>query len=222
MGHEESEQSMESGGELMTDKPDPAAVPETTDFLKPCPFCGGGVDIERATDTYEREHGWREWWGVVCRNTINLGGTCAIQQIPSASKEAAIERWNHRAPTEKARMAESREHAGEQPSVTSDHSPLRVSGVAAVSPAPDKALPEPKRYTHPHFGPVDGFVKAEDYDALRQRAVEMWDCYQQLEDEARRDGPDGYDPIFCIRQLRQRANDAESALTAERQKNEGL
>ena len=60
---------------------------ETT--LKPCPFCGGRVELEQTIDG-------REWWGVVCRNTINLGGTCAIQQRPSASKKAAVERWNRR------------------------------------------------------------------------------------------------------------------------------
>lgn len=61
--------------------------------LLPCPFCGGPVKLEHTVNS-------REWWGVVCRNTINLGGTCAIQQIPSASKEAATERWNRRAPIE--------------------------------------------------------------------------------------------------------------------------
>lgn len=64
--------------------------------LKPCPFCGGAVELERTTGSYEKMHGQREWWGVVCRNTINVGGTCAIQQVPSASKEAAVERWNRR------------------------------------------------------------------------------------------------------------------------------
>lgn len=66
--------------------------------LKPCPFCGGQVELERATDTRSEIYGVRKWWGVVCRNTSNLGGTCCIQQIPSASEEAAIERWNRRAP----------------------------------------------------------------------------------------------------------------------------
>ena len=58
--------------------------------LLPCPFCGGEVLIEETVNI-------RNWYGVVCRNTINLGGTCAIQQVPSASKEAAVERWNRRA-----------------------------------------------------------------------------------------------------------------------------
>lgn len=65
--------------------------------LKPCPFCGGAVEIERTTGRYEELHGRRPWWGVVCRNTRNVGGTCAIQQIPSASEEAAVARWNMRA-----------------------------------------------------------------------------------------------------------------------------
>jgi hypothetical protein len=66
--------------------------------LLPCPFCGGPVALEEAGPTQDRIHGERRWWGVVCRNTMNRGGTCAIYQRPSASKEAAIERWNRRAP----------------------------------------------------------------------------------------------------------------------------
>lgn len=62
--------------------------------LLPCPFCGGSVELEQAT---HGRNDRRDWWGVVCRNTMNLGGTCAIEQIPSASKEAAVERWNRRA-----------------------------------------------------------------------------------------------------------------------------
>ncbi|PPA72837.1 hypothetical protein C4E15_28140 [Achromobacter spanius] len=61
--------------------------------LKPCPFCGGLVDLERTIDE-------RSWWGVVCRNTLNLGGTCAVQIRPSTTKEAAIQRWNMRATTD--------------------------------------------------------------------------------------------------------------------------
>lgn len=64
--------------------------------LEPCPFCGGSVTLEEAEPTRTVESGQRRWWGVVCRNTSNLGGTCAIEQRPSASKEAAIERWNRR------------------------------------------------------------------------------------------------------------------------------
>lgn len=59
--------------------------------LKPCPFCGGPVELENTINS-------RSWWGVVCRNARNRGGTCAIQTRPSASKEVAIERWNMRAP----------------------------------------------------------------------------------------------------------------------------
>jgi hypothetical protein len=64
----------------------------TDEQLKPCPFCGGAVELEQAN-----LRGAHRWWGVVCRNTINLGGTCAVEQIPSASPEAATERWNRRA-----------------------------------------------------------------------------------------------------------------------------
>ena len=64
--------------------------------LLPCPFCGGPVDLERASNTQHEHFGTRKWWGVVCRNTLGLGGTCAIEQRPSASEAAAIERWNTR------------------------------------------------------------------------------------------------------------------------------
>ena len=64
--------------------------------LLPCPFCGGEVYLEEAARTHDEWFGPRRMWGVVCRNTINLGGTCAIQQVPSATKEAAILRWNMR------------------------------------------------------------------------------------------------------------------------------
>jgi len=59
--------------------------------LLPCPFCGGPVDLEQTVNR-------RAWWGVVCRNTTgNVGGSCAVSIRPSASPEAAAERWNRRA-----------------------------------------------------------------------------------------------------------------------------
>jgi hypothetical protein len=61
--------------------------------LKPCPFCGGPVFIEEAPRLRSDN---RRWFGVVCRNTMNLGGTCAIQQRVSATPEAAATRWNTR------------------------------------------------------------------------------------------------------------------------------
>lgn len=64
--------------------------------LLPCPFCGGPVHLEKAHTQRNHEHGSRQFWGVVCRNTKNLGGTCCMEQVPSASKEAAIARWNMR------------------------------------------------------------------------------------------------------------------------------
>lgn len=78
-----------------------------TDALKPCPFCGGPVQLELARVTDDRmygdKNGERRWYGVVCRNTTNVGGSCCMDQVPSASKEAATARWNMRAPQEKAR-----------------------------------------------------------------------------------------------------------------------
>ena len=64
--------------------------------LKPCPFCGGPVKLEQAGETTHFMLGPRKWWGVVCRNTLNRGGTCCMEQVPSASQEAAIDRWNMR------------------------------------------------------------------------------------------------------------------------------
>lgn len=66
--------------------------------LKPCPFCGGPVRLEEARVTRDYIYGERKWYGVVCRNTTNHGGSCCMDQVPSASKEAAIKRWNTRAP----------------------------------------------------------------------------------------------------------------------------
>ena len=63
--------------------------------LKPCPFCGGAVKLERPVDR-PRFSGPNDWWGVVCRNTENLGGSCAVSIAPSRSKEAAVARWNAR------------------------------------------------------------------------------------------------------------------------------
>lgn len=60
--------------------------------LKPCPFCGGEVQLE----TVKSRAG--TLYGVVCRNTGNRGCTCAMEQVPSRSAEAAIERWNMRKP----------------------------------------------------------------------------------------------------------------------------
>lgn len=71
--------------------------------LEPCPFCGGEVELEQTIDG-------RMWWGIVCRNTKNLG-SCAIHIQPSASPEAAIQRWNTR-PVEQSlssRIAELQE-----------------------------------------------------------------------------------------------------------------
>lgn len=60
-----------------------------TTELKPCPFCGGNVKLEQTLN--------KKGWGVVCRSGKGLGGTCSIEQVPSVTKDAAIERWNTRA-----------------------------------------------------------------------------------------------------------------------------
>jgi hypothetical protein len=64
--------------------------------LLPCPFCGGPVELERPADR-PRRSGPDDWWGVICRNTENLGGSCALSIAPSRSKASAIARWNRRA-----------------------------------------------------------------------------------------------------------------------------
>lgn len=60
--------------------------------LLPCPFCGGPVTIERTLNNRSN----RRWWGIICRNTINLGGTYDVQICPQVSPEAAAQRWNMR------------------------------------------------------------------------------------------------------------------------------
>lgn len=66
--------------------------------LLPCPFCGCAVKLEKTHKNRHEIYGERQWWGVRCTNNVNVGGTCAIEAIPTASPEAAIERWNRRAP----------------------------------------------------------------------------------------------------------------------------
>jgi hypothetical protein len=78
----------------------------TAEFkLRPCPFCGGAVEVERCADTFERQHGQRQWWGVVCRTSRNRGGACAVEIRPSTSVEVAAERWNLRVPEDTLRAA---------------------------------------------------------------------------------------------------------------------
>lgn len=79
--------------------------------LLPCPFCGGAVKLEEAHIQRTAQFGDRQFYGVVCRNTTNLGGTCCMEQVPSASKEAAIERWNRRPQfvAQQARIAQMRD-----------------------------------------------------------------------------------------------------------------
>jgi hypothetical protein len=64
--------------------------------LKPCPFCGESVRLQQASSEYNRIHGKRNSYGVVCRSTKNLGFTCCMEQVPSASIKAAVMRWNMR------------------------------------------------------------------------------------------------------------------------------
>lgn len=65
--------------------------------LEPCPFCGGEVQLE----TVKSRAG--TLYGVVCRNTTSRGCTCAMEQVPSRTAEAAIARWNMRRPEDELR-----------------------------------------------------------------------------------------------------------------------
>lgn len=73
-----------------------AAIQKGGPALLPCPFCGGPVTLEEAHVQHHSQLGDRQFYGVVCRNTINLGGSCCMEQVPSATKDAAIFRWNMR------------------------------------------------------------------------------------------------------------------------------
>lgn len=64
--------------------------------LKPCPFCGGQVRLEKAFEQRHEMFGRRKFYGIVCRNLTNLGGSCGMQQVPTASQGAAVARWNMR------------------------------------------------------------------------------------------------------------------------------
>lgn len=65
--------------------------------LKPCPFCGDPVKLEKSHVGKSFPHIGTQFWGVVCRSTKNHGGSCCMEQVPSASPEAAAARWNMRA-----------------------------------------------------------------------------------------------------------------------------
>jgi len=64
--------------------------------LLPCPFCGDPVALEEARTEYDSFFGPRRFFGVVCRSVKNHSGSCCMQQVPSASRKAAIKRWNMR------------------------------------------------------------------------------------------------------------------------------
>lgn len=110
--------------------------------LKPCPFCGGSVRLEQPADRAPRD----DWWGVVCRNTENLGGTCAIEQRPSRTKEAAVERWNRRAPDAtllaRAEKAEKERDEAVREAELNTKSKIRLAFRKALSSLPEIAPPE--------------------------------------------------------------------------------
>lgn len=66
------------------------------DNLLPCPFCGGPVSLEIVGEETDYFHGPTRFYGVICRNTINRGGSCCMEQRGSASISAAVDRWNMR------------------------------------------------------------------------------------------------------------------------------
>jgi hypothetical protein len=108
---------------------------EVKPHLLPCPFCGGPAQMELAHVTrdplYGDKRGDRRWYGVTCRNTINHGLTCCMEQVPSASIEAAAKRWNMRngvATDKRAAVAETLLLEVEQIAETGEfHTDLRVT-----------------------------------------------------------------------------------------------
>lgn len=148
--------------------------------LKPCPFCGGPVELEEANPTHDRLYGERRWWGVVCRNTINRGGSCAIYQRPSASKEAAIERWNRRAQPAQAGQVLSDDElltmwAGDQPRPTLGKNKVLAYGRAIEQAVMAKRVPQ---WLPIETAPKDGtrvMVWMNDQYASNQHAfAKLW------------------------------------------------
>ena len=114
----------------------------TEQELKECPFCGGEALLEEAAPAQGSMGGRIRWWGVLCRNTANRGGTCAIEQVPSASKEAAIERWNHRTAPEGVTLTESElDELLEDMELCGCHEMGSYKRLKAAH----KSMPEPKR-----------------------------------------------------------------------------
>jgi hypothetical protein len=70
--------------------------------LKPCPFCGDSVTLDRAPDAYDVATGYfTKRWAVRCEGRLLSANEahyalCGIQQTSSPSPEIAIERWNTR------------------------------------------------------------------------------------------------------------------------------
>ena len=155
--------------------------------MKPCPFCGGPVELERTVGSYERVRNGRPFWGVVCRNTINLGGTCAIQQIPSASEEAAIERWNRRAQLEASADAEDAEryrHLRELMQFSTPPGKPTTMKLRAALPAPEH---QPHRdWMGEHFdASVDRTVDADIRACLTAEEIPAFDASRQAKEKGK-------------------------------------
>lgn len=79
-------------------------------MLKPCPFCGNDVYIEKVplwnTDSRGSTHGYFGCYQFdikceKCGCTINLGQNDTVYRSEKEAKENAINAWNKRAFTEK-------------------------------------------------------------------------------------------------------------------------
>lgn len=125
--------------------------------LAPCPFCGGPVQLEEASQTRDRLYGERRWYGVVCRNTTNIGGSCAMEQRPSASKETAIARWNRRA-SQKQVPASAAEFALQAIVAAGHVSQELVDRALALPGAPQPVVPV--GYALVPVEPTDAMVQA--------------------------------------------------------------
>lgn len=77
-------------------------------MLKPCPFCGKDVFVEKQPmwHTYDdgTTHGYRGMYKFViectnpeCRCSVNLGGNSTYRNTEAEALQEAIDHWNKRA-----------------------------------------------------------------------------------------------------------------------------
>lgn len=72
---------------------DPAEPLDDSDRLKPCPFCGGEAQIERATEVGENAY------VVACQRPICMASSKVVVALMDDVTSLLIEAWNRRTPT---------------------------------------------------------------------------------------------------------------------------